>query len=46
MNTTQTTQPLPVNWRQSFPATHPEPRWRYPRDTASLAVTVPLPVVR
>ena len=44
MNTTVTTK-LPT-FRSLFPPVSPEPRRRYPRDEASLAVTQPLPVVR
>lgn len=40
------TQPLPVDWRPSpTVATLVEPRRRYPRDTASMAVTVRIAVV-
>lgn len=49
MNTTRrparTTEILPANWAPSFPASQPEPRRRYPRNTASLAVTTRLPVL-
>lgn len=39
------TERLPVIWRQSFQSTLPITRRRYPRNTASLAVTQPLPVL-
>lgn len=41
----ETTQPLPV-FRNLFAPALQQPRRRYPRNTASLAVTQPLPVVR
>lgn len=41
----ETTQPLPV-FRNLYPVAAEQPRRRYPRNTASLAVTQPLPVVR
>lgn len=40
------TQPIATDWRISFPATQPEPRRRYPRNTASMAVTVRIATVR
>jgi hypothetical protein len=42
----ENTQRLPICWTPTFPRSQPEPRRRYPRDTASLAVTDRLPVVR
>jgi hypothetical protein len=39
------TQPLPKNWRQRYESTLPEVRVRYPRTTASVAVTAQIPVI-
>lgn len=39
------TQPLPTNWTWTRTASTPEPRRRYPRNTASLAQTTELPVI-
>jgi len=46
MNTThpEATMPLPT-FRSLFIKSIPEPRRRYPRDTASLAATTLIPVV-
>jgi hypothetical protein len=40
-----TTQPLPTNWTWTVAPSMPEPRRRYPRNTASMAVTTKLPVI-
>lgn len=40
------TQLLPTNWAPTVQVSQPEPRRRYPRDTASLALTTVLPVLR
>lgn len=44
MNTTDTTQPLPI-FRSLFIAPQPEPRRRHPKNTASMAVTTKLQVL-
>lgn len=45
MNNSKKTQPLPVNWRQSYGTNTIETRHRYPRNTASQAVTTLIAVI-
>jgi hypothetical protein len=42
----ENTQRLPICWTPTVRQSQPEPRRRYPRDTALLAVIARLPVVR